>query len=128
MVIKSFSRMKSYRFDGRVVAILKLILPRAESENGDNKNFNALYTSLAETYMSMTEKLSHNAGGAGRRPITVSVSFAPLQKEQKISKKRAHSSENILVIRRTVSVNDNGNVRRTEFVDMYDTALQVFIK
>ena len=128
MNIFSFSRMKSFRKEGRVRVILKLRLPRISCESEENPEFNAFYERLAEEYILMAESLPYSTD-EGARPTTVSVDFSVctdgyIKKHPRLSEKLAAHT----VIKRETKINSGGQVRKKEHTDIYNEGASRFIK
>ena len=124
MEISSFSRMRSYRNDGRTSALLKLVLPRM-SEDGAEA-FNTFYASLAESYSSLAEGISKRVERGGA-PIVVSVGFEVLTDIPTEHKYEKHK-ENLLVIKRTHRIRRGAEIKSDSFVDLFDTERKIFVK
>ena len=124
MEISSFSRMRTYRNDGRTAALLKLALPRMC--DGGEDAFNPFYASLAESYSSLAEGISKRVERGGT-PIVVSVGFEVLTDiptEHKYEKRK----ENLLIIKRTHRIRRGAEIESDSFVDLFDTERKIFIK
>lgn len=128
MNILSFSRMKSYRKNGRIAIVLKLTLPRLDGEGEANKAFNDFYYALAEKYdLSIADSkiTSENI----KRPITVNVTFRDITDEYLASHRRYKSkSAEIKVIKRLTRINSEGQTRSAEHTDVYSLKMGAFIK
>ena len=128
MNIFSFSRMKSFRKDGRVRTILKLRLPRISGESEENPEFNAFYERLAEEYILMAESLTSYTD-EGARPTTVSVDFSVcrdgyIKKHPRLSKKLAECT----VIKRETKIKLGEQTVKKEYIDIYSEPKFRFIK
>ena len=76
MNILSFKKMRAYRSEGKIVAILSVTLPEIEGENSFSESFNRFYTELYERLSSSVEKMKKDIG------ITkVTVDFEPFSIE-----------------------------------------------
>ena len=120
--------MKSFHKDGRVRVILKLRLPRTVAEPEECSLFNNFYEKLAEQYISSSEHLPYSTE-KGSRPTTVNVDFSQctdeyLRAHPKLKKRLATS----VIIKREMKINVEGQIRRTEQIDIYDTKTSLFIK
>ena len=120
MEILSFSRMRSYRKNGRTAALLKLVLPRANDDG--QEVFNGFYTDLAECYASVAEGLATSAGGASL-PIVLSVNFEVLE-----TKGDDLTEEKNLEIKRTHRIRCGEKYTSGAFVDCFDTKRKIFLK
>ena len=125
MEISSFSRMRSYRNDGRTSALLKLVLPRM-SEDGSEEPFNTFYASLAEFYSSLAEGISKRVERDGA-PTVVSVGFEVLTDIPTEHKHEKHK-ENLLIIKRTHRIRRGAEIESDSFVDLFDTERKIFVK
>lgn len=129
MNILSFSRMKSYRKNGRVAIVLKLSLPRILEDTGIIEPFNNFYSALAEQYdlnISDITVVTENMN----RPITVTVSFTDITEEytKSYGRKNKATTGDVIVIKRLVRINSDGQVRSAEYVDIYNMSLGLFVK
>ena len=118
--ILSFSRMRSYRKNGRTAALLKLVLPRANDDG--QEVFNGFYTDLAECYASVAEGLAASAGGASL-PIVLSVNFEVLHDTPDLRRK-----EKLVAIKRTHRIRCGEKYTSGAFVDCFDTKRKIFLK
>ena len=121
MKITYFSRMKAYRKDGRLSAILKLSLPAVEVSDGEENvfsEFNSFYTSLAEIYIENLESVNFS----NIRTAKITVGFEDITEGYKVRRK------NQIVIKRYIKIIDGEKARSAEYVDVYDTSLGVFVK
>ena len=118
--ILSFSRMRSYRKNGRTAALLKLVLPRANDDG--QEVFNGFYTDLAECYASIAEGLAASAGGASL-PIVLSVNFEVLHDTPDLRRK-----EKLVAIKRTHRIRCGEKSSAGAFLDFYNADKQIFIK
>ena len=125
MNIFSFSRMKSYRQDGKVRVILKLKLPRS---GGESEVFDGFYERLADEYASLAVEAPYSTD-VGTRPTTVSIDYSVITEEYMTSNpKTLKKHGNSIVIKRKTSINVNGKIRSYEYVDLYDTDSCLFVK
>ncbi len=120
MEISSFSRMRSYRKDGRTSALLKLVLPRSKDDGPEV--FNGFYADLAECYSSVAEKLSEGKASA-LGPLVLSVDFEIFSQAPD-----ALERENIIAIRRTHRIRCGDKYTCGTFVDLFDMKREIFIK
>ena len=128
MNIFFFSRMKSFRKDGRVRVILKLRLPRISCESEENPRFNAFYERLSEEYILMAQSLPSDTD-EGARPTIVSVDFSVctdgyIKKHPRLSEKLAAH----IVINRETKINMGGRVIKKEHTDIYNERAMRFVK
>ena len=129
MNILSFSRMKSYRKNGRLAIVLKLSLPRILEDTGIIKPFNDFYSALAERYdlnISDITVVTENMN----RPITVTVSFTDITEEytKSYGRKNKANEGDVIVIKRLVRINSDGQVRSAEYMDIYNMSIGIFVK
>ena len=122
--ISSFSRMRSYRKDGRTAVLLKLVLPCVSDDT--KEYFNVFYTSLAESYSSLADGISKRVDSTGV-PVVVSVGFEVLidiPKEHKYEKRK----ESLLIIKRTHRIRKGNKIKSGAFIDFFDTVQNIFLK
>lgn len=113
--------MKAWRKDGKIFAVLKLRLPRIDGAGVKFDAFNSLYTSLAEAYaLAISEKSAEWV--AYTRPVSVAVDFEVTDGDNPSSKAE------LLTVKRTVSINEDGKIRRTERRDVYDLVRGIFVR
>ena len=128
MNISSFTRMRAYRKCGRLSLILKLSLPRIEAEARGYDAFNNFYIGIAEKYLSLLENYNSKIIGS-TRPVKVSADYSVITDEyMKKQSKKAPKLANAVVIKRTVSINNDGYIKRGEYIDIYDENIGCFIK
>ena len=120
MEILSFSRMRSYRKNGRTSAILKLVLPHTSGES--HERFNSCYLSLAESYLALAEEISNSLTNE-KYTAVISVDFEVLPDTPEPPRK-----ENLVAIKRTHRIRCAERVTVGEFFDFYDTKRSIFIK
>ena len=124
MEISSFSRMRTYRNNGRTSALLKLVLPHMRDDG--EEAFNTFYASLAESYSTLAEGISKRVERGGA-PTVVSVGFEVLTDIPTL-RKYGKNKENLLVIKRTHRIRRWSEIKTGEFVDVFDTERRIFIK
>lgn len=117
MEILSFSRMKACRKDGKIVAVLKLRLPRIEGDDVKRDSFNSLYLGLAEAYSLAASKIDLK-DAAYVRPVSVYIDFEVV----------GGTAAELLTVRRRVSINEDGKIKRTEKDDVYDLSRGIFVR
>ena len=128
MNILSFSRMKIFRKDGRVRAILKLRLPHISSEFAEASDFNGFYERLAEEYITLLPNVPYSAE-QGSRPTTVAVDFSVINEEYLKEYPRLNKLWNsVTVIKRDVKINKNGEICHFSHIDIYNAKTQTFVK
>jgi len=119
--ISSFSRMKSYRKDGRTAALLKLVLPRAK--DGEHGEFTSFYLSVADAYANAVEKLCKKNSDAAP-PIVISVNYEAVRSGADAS----GEGESAITLKRIQRIRCGERSALKTFVDVYDTRRGVFLK
>ena len=120
MQILSFSRMRSYRKNGRTSAILKLVLPRTSGEV--HERFNSCYLSLAEAYSALAEDISKSLPNE-KYTAVISVDFEVLPDTPEPPRK-----ENLVAIKRTHRIRCGEKSSAGAFLDFYNADKEIFIK
>ena len=128
MDILSFSRIKARREDGRLLAILRLRLPRLPNELTGADAFNLFYSALAEAYSSLLERLEATPQKYAR-PITLSVDFSVLGEECPPKYSRAvKKCAQPIVIKRFATITRGELMRCIDYTDVYDASASIFVK
>ena len=120
MEILSFSRMRSYRKNGRTSAILKLVLPHTSGES--HERFNSCYLSLAESYLALAEEISNSLTNE-KYIAVISVDFEVLPDTPEPPRK-----ENLVAIKRTHRIRCGEKSSAGAFLDFYNADKEIFIK
>ena len=118
MKLSSFSRMKAYRKDGRLIYILKVTLPFVEADDGekDFETFNSFYIEAFAAYSDAVAALVDKSENLSKA-FKITVSFEEIC-----------SFENIIGIRRILSYRTGEDRVAKEDTDFYNTTCGVFIK
>lgn len=124
MDISSFSRMRSYRKDGRTVILLKLLLPRLR--DGEGSEFNSFYLALAERYLDIAGRISEDAP-AGIAPTVISVVFE-LPEQIPDAKSYEKTKENLIVVKRVHRIRKGASSTVSTAFDYYDSRRDIFLK
>ena len=124
MNILSFKKMRAYRSEGKIVAILSVTLPEIEGENSFSDSFNRFYTELYERLSSSVEKMKKDIG------ITkVTVDFEPFSIESlKLRRKEMKRRDRLIAIKRTVTVKTREGRIKTDTVDVFDVEALGFVR
>ena len=124
MDISSFSRMRSYRKDGRTVTLLKLLLPRLR--DGEDSEFNSFYLALAERYIDVAGRISEDFS-TGNAPTVITVGFE-LPEEIPDAKSYEKIKENLIVVKRVHRIRRGSSWTSNTAFDYYDSRRDVFLK
>lgn len=124
MDISSFSRMRSYRKDGRTVTLLKLLLPRLR--DGDGSAFNSFYLALAERYPDAAGRIAENASTADG-PTVISVGFEVCEQIPD-AQRYEKTKENLIVIKRVHRIRIGASCTVSTVLDYYDSKRDIFLK
>ena len=126
MNIQSFTRIRSYSSGTKVGMILKLRLPRLSEEAENNTVFKDFYSSVCSRYIDLAKSFSQEDQTSTKSVLR--VDFSVITDEYIKMFPRFKKSNNAIVIKRTESLNQNGKIRRVEYIDVYDFFKKTFIK
>ena len=134
MKLCDLRRTALFKYGDRSILILKIALPRAVAEEGEDEEFstrfNSVYKSLAEEYFRAAEKYAGECGAslaerAIFRPLAVRVSWEAIETEdrrQKKEKRKAKSASSLqtVSIKRTLLIpRVNGNCEKIDTLDTF---------
>ena len=112
-----------FRKNGRVAVYLIIELPWST----ECVQFAAFYEKIAEAYYSLAEKIKN--GFNGKYPVSICASFLiETEKTRGISPRFFKKHPSAIVIKRTITVKQNGNLKVHEFTDIYDEKDGYFVK
>ena len=120
----SFSRMKSFRKNGKTVAILKITLPKLCEEGAFSDYFNSFYSSCADSYIKAFEKAIDVI--TCESVIKFSVSFSVLPPSSvKLRRWERENVEFLICIKRASSINGE---EKESFIDVFNKEIGVIIR
>ena len=124
MNILSFKKMRAYRSEGKILAILSVRLPKIEGEDFFAERFNRFYTELFERLSDSLQKTEKSIG------ITkVTVDFEPLSIEGvKLRRGEAKRRDKLVTIKRIITVRTKDCRTKTEDIDVFDIGTGAFIR
>ncbi len=124
MNILSFKKMRAYRSDGKIIAILSIALPRCEEEDLVGKRFTGFYNTVFERLTESCEKIQKRPG------ITkISVEFELISAEAiKLRPREKKKYEHLIAIKRITTVRTKEERFKTEAIDIFDSEAGVFIR
>ncbi len=123
MNIFSFKKMRAYRSDGKIIAILSAVLPRCEGEGMVCERFNSFYCAVFDRYSRTCEQIKKSDGG---KILKISVEYRLL--EGATSKMRKKDTEGLIIIQRTTVVSDENGRAKSEATDVFDVSRGIFIR
>ena len=128
MIISSFFRMRSFRFD-KASLLLKLCLPFFRAENHEEEEkcdaLNSFYGTLAEKYADYATHIAQGLVGK----FTLRVNFSIIKenvpgKYRRLIRKR----ENTIIIERTITASEGISINNSRHTDVIDTRSGFFLK